>query len=256
MLTEISLPLSGEYRTGTDWEPVVFHMDALMESKQLDLLLGYFSSTAINVLACGFAKFISNGGMVRMVVNHILSEKDKEAILRGQSTSETVYNFTSDDVKRLKASLNEYGRHFFECLAWLVSTQKIKIKAIKPKSDKGISHYKSGIFSDGTNQIRFKSSCNFTASGLLENLEELGIRCSWKSDAEKQAIAEYQEYFEGIFDERADFVEYVSIYDVEEAIWDEFGSKDLNELLIQEKQLFQKKHTLADKYVVRRAFER
>jgi superfamily II DNA or RNA helicase len=256
MLNEIKFPLSGEYRTGSDWEPVVFHMDALMESKQLDLLLGYFSSSAISVLACGFAKFLSNGGKVRMVVNHILSEKDKEAIWKGQTTSETAYNFTSEDVKRLKSSLDEYGRHFFECLAWLISSQKIRIKAIKPKSDKGISHYKSGIFSDGTNQIRFKSSCNFTASGLLENLEELGIRCSWKSDEEKQAIAEYQEYFEGIFAERADFVEYVPIYDVEVAIRDEFGSKDLHELLIQEEQLFRKKRERVDKDVVKKAFER
>ncbi len=62
MLTEINTPLSGEYRTGGDWEPVVFHMDALMDGKQLDLILGYFSSSAISTFVCGFAKFISNGG--------------------------------------------------------------------------------------------------------------------------------------------------------------------------------------------------
>lgn len=256
MLTEIIYPLSGEYRTGSDWEPIVFHMDALLESNQLDLLLGYFSSSAISVLAPGFAKFISNGGKVRMVVNHILSEKDKEAVLRGQATSQTAYNFTSDDVRSLKASLDEYGRHFFECLSWLISSQKIRIKAIKPKTDRGISHYKSGVFSDGTNQVRFKSSCNFTASGLLENLEELGIRCSWKSDEERQAIAEYQDYFEEIFTERADFVEYVPIHDVEVAIRNEFGSKDLHELLIQEEQLFRKKRDRADQATVKKAFER
>ncbi len=80
----------------------MFHMDALLESNQLDLLLGYFSSSAISVLAPGFAKFLSNGGKVRMIVNHILSKKDKEAILKGQTTSETAYNFTSDEIRRLK----------------------------------------------------------------------------------------------------------------------------------------------------------
>lgn len=256
MLNEITYPPSGEYRTGSDWEPVVFHMDALLESNQLDLLLGYFSSSAISVLAPGFAKFLSNGGKVRMVVNHILSEKDKEAILQGQITSETAYNFTIEDVRRLKASLDEYGKHFFECLAWLISSQKIRIKAIKPKTDRGISHYKSGIFSDGKNQVRFKSSCNFTASGLLENLEELGIRCSWKSDEERHAIAEYQNYFEEIFNERADFVEYVPIHDVEIAIQNESDRKDLHELLIQEEQLVRKKRERADKVTVKKAFER
>lgn len=234
----------------------MFHMDSLLESNKLDLLLGYFSSSAISVLSLGFAKFLSNDGQVRMVVNHILSEKDKEAILKGQTTSETAYNFTSDEIRRLKTSLDEYGRHFFECLAWLISSKKIRIKAIKPKTDRGISHYKSGIFSDGTNQVRFKSSCNFTASGLLENLEELGIRCSWKSEEERQAINEYQVYFEDIFAERADFVEYVPIHDVEVAIRNEFGSKDLHELLIQEEQLFRKKRDRADKTNVKKAFER
>jgi len=216
-------------------------MDALLESTSLDLLLGYFSSSAINVLALGFAKFLSNGGKVRMIVNHILSERDKEAILRGQSTSEAAYNFTVEDIIRLKSSLNEYGQHFFECLAWLIAARRIEIKAIKPQSNKGIAHYKSGVFSDGQNDVRFKSSCNFTASGLLENLEELAVRCSWKSPEDVEAIKEYRDYFEKIFNGQADFIDYVPIQDVEVAIHDEFGEKNLNELLIQESQLISKK---------------
>jgi superfamily II DNA or RNA helicase len=241
MLSTINLPPSGDYRTGSEWEPIVFHLDALLESNKLDLLLGYFSSSAINVLSLGFAKFISNEGRVRMVVNHILSEQDKTAILKGQHTPEVAFNFTTEDLYRLKSTLNEYGRHFFECLAWLISSKRILIRAIKPKSSHGIAHYKSGIFSDGKNQIRFKSSCNFTASGLLENLEELSIRCSWKSKEDIHAIAEYQTYFENIFDGHADFAEYVPIQDVEIAILNEFGDKNLNELLIQESQLLSKK---------------
>jgi superfamily II DNA or RNA helicase len=241
MLQKIKHPSSGEYRTGDEWEPVVFFMDALLESTQLDLLLGYFSSSAINVLSLGFARFLSNGGQVRMVVNHILSNKDKEAILTGQSTAESAYDFSVQDIQRLKSSLDEYGRHFFECLAWLISSKRVQIRAIKPKSHHGIAHYKSGVFSDADNQIRFKSSCNFTASGLLENLEELAMRCSWKSPEDAQAIIEYQRYFDDIFSGQANFVEYVPIEDVEVAIFNEFGDKNLNELLVQEKYLLLKK---------------
>ncbi|HMQ46362.1 MAG TPA: DEAD/DEAH box helicase family protein [Saprospiraceae bacterium] len=212
-----------------------------MESNYLDLLLGYFSSSAINVLSLGFAKFLNNGGKVRMVVNHILSEQDKNAILKGQYTFESTYNFSVEDIRRLRYSLDEYGRHFFECLAWLISSKRIQIRAIRPKSGQGVAHYKSGLFSDGTNQIRFKSSCNFTASGFLENLEELSIRCSWKSQEDVHAIEEYKSYFENLFHEKADFVEYIPIQDVEVAIYNEFGNKHLNELIIQEDQLLRKK---------------
>lgn len=256
MLNKITFPISGEYRTGSDWEPIVFHLDALLESNRMDLLLGYFSSSAINVLALGFAKFLSNGGTVRMVVNHILSEQDKEAILKGQHTLESAFNFTVEDIQRIKSSLDEYGRHFFECLAWLISSKRIQIRAIKPKSSHGIAHYKSGVFSDGTNHVRFKSSCNFTASGLLENLEELSIRCSWKSVEDIQAIDEYQAYFENIFNGDADFVEYVPIQDVEVAICSEFGDKHLYELIIQEDQLLMKKLELDRKPHLREAIDR
>jgi superfamily II DNA or RNA helicase len=241
MLDNISYPPTGEYRSGSDYEPVAFHLDALLESNKLDLLLGYFSSSAISVLSLGFAKFLCNGGKVRMIVNHVLSKQDKDAIIKGQTTSESTYNFTVEDIGKLKTSLDAYGQHFFECIAWLISSKRIEIKSVKPKSSYGIAHYKSGIFSDETNQVRFKSSCNFTANGLLENLEELSVRCSWKSFEEKQAIEEYQSYFENIFDGNASFAEFVPIQDVEEAILSEFGNKNLNELLVQEDQLLQKK---------------
>jgi hypothetical protein len=81
MLTDVVIPPSGEYRTGSEHEPIAFYMDALLESTRMDLLLGYFSSSAISVLAIGFAKFLSNGGRVRMVINHILSQQDKDAVL-------------------------------------------------------------------------------------------------------------------------------------------------------------------------------
>ena len=256
MLNEITFPTSGEYRTGSDWEPIVFHMDALLESNRLDLLLGYFSSSAISVLAPGFAKFLSSGGRVRMVVNHFLSEKDREAILKGQKTTEAAYNFSVEDIRRLKTSLDDYGRHFFECLAWLIASKRIEIKAIKPKSDQGISHYKSGVFSDGQSLVRFRSSCNFTASGLLENLEELGVRCSWNSPGDAQAIRDYQGYFEQIFNGEADFADEVPIQDVEVVIRDEFGDKNLNELLIQESQLLHKKQEQSQKLHLKKAIDK
>ncbi len=74
MLPDINYPRSEEYRSGTENEPIAFYMEALVESKRLDLLLGYFSSSAINVLALGFAKFISSGGRVRLVMYSLIDE--------------------------------------------------------------------------------------------------------------------------------------------------------------------------------------
>src|SRR5690606_1916176 len=137
-----------------------FYLNCLFKSKQFDLLLGYFSSAAINVLSLGFAKFIHSGGKVRIVANQILSEEDKNSILLARETNvEPPLDLT--DINVLRASLDEYGQHFFKCLAYLIVCDRITIKIVKPKT-KGITHYKSGIFYDGENKVSFHASCNFT----------------------------------------------------------------------------------------------
>ena len=241
MLKNVNWAEDRDYKTGSDDEPLQFYLDALCNSKTFDLLLGYFSSSALNVLSLGFANFIYSGGKMRAVINNVLSEEDKKAIAKGQEKEafSTVYNF--NNVKELKASLDEYGKHFFECFAWLIANDRIEIKIIKPKDGKGISHYKSGVFNDGENTIGFKSSCNFTAYGLLENLEELDCFLSWENGRSNKFIRRQNQYFEEIFSEKADFVEYLNIEDVKAAIKNEFGDKNIHELLIQEMELLNKR---------------
>jgi hypothetical protein len=195
MLKDCDWSLTRNYKTGSENEPLQFYLDALCNSKTFDLLLGYFSSTAINLLSLGFANFLYAGGKMRMVINNILSENDKEAIHKGQNKNITVRNFNLEDILSIKNSLDSYGKHFFECLAWLISHEKIQIKIIKPKNGKGISHYKSGIFGDGNNSVGFKASCNFTAFGLLENSEELDCYLTWENGRSNKWILSQREYF-------------------------------------------------------------
>lgn len=245
MLTEVEWPEDRAYRTGSEWEPFQFYLDSLISSRNFDLLLGYFSSSAINVLSLGFAKFISSGGSLRMVVNDILSEQDKNAILIGQKNPFITPPLDITDLKALKLTLDEYGKHFFECLSWLVANNKIQIKVIKPKEGRGISHYKSGVFSDAENQVGFKASCNFTSYGLLENLEEIEIYLTWENGRSNKFIKKQTEYFEEIFNEKAEFVEYVDVENIQVAIRNEFGNKDINELLVQEADLLAKKKSIS-----------
>lgn len=244
MLKNVNWAEDRDYKTGSEDEPLQFYLDALCNSSTFDLLLGYFSSSALNILSLGFANFIYSGGKMRAIINNVLSEEDKKAIEKGQEKDQfsTVYNF--NNVNELKASLDEYGKHFFECFAWLIANDRIEIKIIKPKDGKGISHYKSGIFSDGQDTIGFKSSCNFTAYGLLENLEELDCFLSWENGRSNKFIRRQKVYFDEIFSEQADFVEYLNIVDVSAAIRNEFGDKNIHELLIQEKELLDKRNKI------------
>ncbi|MBI9062570.1 MAG: DEAD/DEAH box helicase family protein [Marinilabiliaceae bacterium] len=246
-LKKIQYPKSSEYRSGTYYEPILFFLDAFSESKNLDLLLGYFSSTALNVLALGITKFLANGGKMRIVINNVLSSEDKATILKKENDgikSSNEADYTFDKILQL---LDEPGKHTLECFAWLLKHNRIEIVAVRPKKGGGISHYKSGVFFDGTHKISFKGSCNFSAKALLENLEELGVKKSWNSGSEKAAIRDNEDYFEKIFSGSSDIVESIPFKEIEERIIDKFGRKELNDLMDQESLLLKKKQEQFEK---------
>jgi superfamily II DNA or RNA helicase len=246
MLKEVEWSEDRSYRTGSENEPFEFYLNGLNNCKSIDLLLGYFSSAAISVLSLGFAKFIHNGGVLRIVVNNILSEEDKEAIKLGQTNELENAPIDLRDIRQLKDSLDDYGKHFFQCLSYLISQDRIQIKVVTPKGRKGIVHYKSGIFSDGIDVIGFKASCNFTAFGLLENLEELDAFLSWENSRSSKMIARQRKDFEDIFSGKSEIVNYLDIEEVKVAIKSEFGSTDIDELIIQEDELIQRKERVFD----------
>jgi len=244
MLKDCDWSLDRDYKTGSENEPLQFYMDGLANSNEFHLLLGYFSSAAINLLSVGFATFISKGGIMKMVINHLLSEKDKEAIQKAENLENTNKVFDLTDVVSLGRVLDDYDTHFFECLAYLIAEKRIEIKVIKPKNGKGIAHYKSGVFCDGSDSVGYQASCNFTLYGLSENLEQLEAFLSWENGRSNKLIKKQQKLIDGYFTESDDDVEYISVEDIEVVLIDRFGKKDINELLVQEEHLLKKKQNL------------
>lgn len=244
MLKNVNWAEDRDYNTGSEDEPLQFYLDALCNSSSFDLLLGYFSSSAINVLSLGFANFIYKGGKMRAIINNVLSEEDKKAIEKGQDKENfsTLYDF--NNIKELESSLDQYGKHFFECFAWMIANDKIEIKIIKPKDRKGISHYKSGVFSDGIDLVGFNSTCNFSYFGFVENLEHLDCSLSWEDERSFKKITKQNVDFEKIFSEKSELVDYLKIEDVKIAIKEKFGDKNIHELLIQEKELLSKRENI------------
>jgi superfamily II DNA or RNA helicase len=244
MLKDCDWSLDRDYKTGSENEPLQFYLDGLANSNEFSLLLGYFSSSAINLLSVGFATFISKGGKMKMVINHLLSAKDKEAISRVEDNPNEIRVFDLTDIVSLGRVLDEYDTHFFECLAYLISVKRIEIKVIKPKNGKGIAHYKSGVFSDGHDSVGYHASCNFTYYGLSENIEQLEAFLSWENGRSNKLIRKQLKLIDDYFTEKDEDVEYISVSEIEVVLKDRFGKKDINELLVQEDQLLQKKQSL------------
>ena len=127
---DITWPQSRRFKTQSSWEPIGFFSECLCNSISFDLMLGFFSSSAISILADGFATFLHNGGKMRLIINDILTEEDKEAIEKGGDQSLLTNFFDLSNLERLRDVLSERDKHFFECLSWLIRNKKIGIFAI------------------------------------------------------------------------------------------------------------------------------
>ena len=237
MLYEVDWADDGTYVPGEEYSPERFFDDGLKNSTEFDLKLGYFSSAAISVLAEGFATFISRGGYMRLIINHIVSKKDKEAITNGVMGN--VIDCTDlSNFQYLKTTFNEYQEQFFRCLAYMISQKRIDIRIIRPRGQKGIAHTKSGQFRDGDSITAFTGSANFTISGLFNNIEEIKIDRSDSVDRMVQKRIEKQRKdFDAIMSREKNGIDYLSPKDLVEAISTNYGDSDIEELLDVEKKL-------------------
>ena len=237
MLYEVDWAEDGTYVPSEEYSPERFFDDGLKNSSEFDLKLGYFSSAAISVLAEGFATFISRGGYMRLIINHIVSKKDKEAITNGVMGNVIDCSDLSN-FQYLKTTFNEYQEQFFRCLAYMISQKRIDIRIIKPRGQKGIAHTKSGQFRDGDSITAFTGSANFTISGLFNNIEEIKIDRSDSVDRMVQKRIEKQRKdFDAIMFGDKKGIDYLSPKDLVEAISTNYGDSDIEELLDVEKKL-------------------
>ena len=226
MLNDVQFKHS--YSSGYD-EPKEFFTEALIESSTFDLGLGFFSSSGIRSLAYGFALFIANGGKMRVVINHFLSKEDKEAIENGQK--HLIDNYESrilSDIAKLTKTLSKEDEHFFQCLSYLISINRIEFVATI-STNGGLGHDKYGIFTDEKgNKVAFIGSANFSHSALELNGETITVFTS--SDDDKR-ICEYQTLFNKSWENDTPHLIHIPINEVKTYISDNFPKLSLEELL-------------------------
>ena len=246
MLKDVQWSEDGTYAPQGEHKPIEFFNNALKNSYLFDLELGYFNSAAINVLSFAFATFIRNGGIMRMAINHIVTEKDKHAIQAGeQGNVEPPLDITN--IEELTKVLDEYGEHFFRCLAYLIQEHRILIKIIRPKGTNGLAHTKRGMFSDGDTVVSFSGSANFTLGGFINNREEITLSFSTSPDPLIQKrIANRKDDFNKLMSGLDESVEYLSTADLESALSERYGKQEIEDLLDVEKKLKEYKKEHAD----------
>ena len=226
MLSDVHFKHS--YTSGYD-EPKDFFTEALIESCNFDLGLGFFSSSGIRSLSYGFALFIANGGKMRVVMNHILSKEDKEVIENGQK--HLIEDFEDNilcDIKKLIETLSKEDEQFFRCLSYLISVDRIKFVATVSTKG-GLGHDKYGIFKDEKgNKVAFIGSANFSQSALELNGETITVFTSPNDD---NRIAEYQTLFDQSWENDTPHLIHIPIENVKTFIREKFPKASLTNLI-------------------------
>lgn len=188
------------YSTKRDHKPTEFFTKALSNSSSLDLGLGYFSSACFNVLACGFAHFVKNGGKMRMYINPNITEQDYNLLKNGDYEGFEQYMLSSYD--KLLQIFSHRDKLFFQCLSYLIENNRIEVKMVLLK-ESGIAHEKFGIFTDTDgNEVAFNGSMNLTAAGLTKNIEAVDCTCSWRNKEAEERIKCYHDDFDSIWESR------------------------------------------------------
>lgn len=254
--TDIIWPNHRRYKSRTEWEPIGFFSDCLCNATRFDLMLGFFSSSAISILANGFATFLYNGGKMRLIINDILTENDKNAIAKGVNPNADLPYFNLSDIENIYETLSERDKHFFDCISWLIRNNRIKIKIISPQGGLGISHTKSGVFYDGTNVVGFDGSCNFSRTALIDNIESLTVSCDWDGKIEIAKINAIQKEFEEIVQEKDDTVSYISVENIKTQLANVAGEKSLTDLLESEYNILQKQSQHITSTSIHKALEK
>lgn len=240
--SDVLWPVSRRFKSKSEWEPVGFFSEALCNSTQFDIKLGFFSSSAINVLSDGFAAFLYNGGRMRMIINDILSSEDKNALLNAYTNNSIIPAFNLNDLKTIKDTLSDRDIHFFECLSWLIRNDRLDIKIIRPSEGNGISHSKIGLFYDGLNKVAFDGSCNFSRTAFIENRESISAFCDWDSNNDSLRVSDIEADFELTFSGKDESVLYLDPTNVRTRITDTFACKDIERLLLDEEEII-KEHS-------------
>jgi superfamily II DNA or RNA helicase len=242
--TIITFPETLKVSSSSAMIPLEFFGRVIPVSKKIQFKLGYFSSSSITTLACGFAQFIYNGGTVDFLINHFVSEEDYKLINNTVTPIPEFYEIFEESIIHDLNELNDVltkkrADHFYNCLRYLIDHNRISFTPVTTSSGE-ISHYKEALFWDADdNVINIVGSCNFTKNGIKFNGESFLINRSWGTHPEKANIKNEVEEYEIIFRKESDKFRYLDPTTLTKVIKSRSTLRSTEQLLEEERELLE-----------------
>lgn len=173
------LNFAERYRTGSSTPIRDFYSSALSVATEYRRAAGYFSSSALALVAGDLEDFAARGGKMQLVASPRLSEEDAEQLRRGYDAREVIERSI---IRDLSSETDEAVLQGLGYLARLIATHclDVKLAFVEHSGSLGMYHEKLGYFRDPTGAtVAFSGSANETASGLFINYESIEVFRSW-----------------------------------------------------------------------------
>ncbi|MCQ2218754.1 MAG: DEAD/DEAH box helicase family protein [Paludibacteraceae bacterium] len=188
------------YESGIDDIIQDFYIPVLDTSCAYDRIAGFFSSSALAVVARGLSGFISNKGHMRLICSPILNQDDANAIQQIADSDEIPSQYIEMDLDNIES---EFEKDHVKALGWMLANGLLEMKLAvvcnidkRGKNIKGLFHQKVGIIRDcAGNALSFSGSINETASAWVNNDEEFKVFNSW-SDSVSYLNSDIQKFDE------------------------------------------------------------
>ena len=170
---------------------------ALSASSSLDVMMGYFSSASFAEIAPGLASFLRNShAPIRMVISPFLTNADFDTLTKDDNellrlAEQLIFDNVPDE--------DQLARHTLECLAWLITQERLLIKIAVMLNHGAIFHPKVWLFSDGHDRVALHGSSNFTGRGLSENIEQLTLSREWKGEDARDTVGRFVKMFDDLW---------------------------------------------------------
>ncbi len=169
-------------------------------ARQVDCMVGFFSSEVLVSLAPGLASYISTAeDSFRLVVSPLLRAEDQAAIEEGLQTPDEV---ADKILGELTVTEDLLQRHTLKCLSWLLRCRCIEIKIALMKD--ALFHPKAWLFGNDDDIVAAHGSSNVTYAGIRKNIEQIAISRSWQDPNQRYITDRLRNEFDRLWDNNYD----------------------------------------------------
>ena len=147
-------------------------------AKNVDIMMGYFSSSSFIEIADGLATFLNEtDGKIRLIISPVLTSQDTSI---SKMTKDELAAYVEQTIFDIKEGEEHIVNYCLACFGWMLLEQRIEIKIATV--DDGIFHSKVWLFHDDEEICALHGSMNQTHRGIKKNVENVTLSRPWISE--------------------------------------------------------------------------